>query len=89
MRNQVKIRKLILFGPKGLSLGIWTQNLGKRMSDLKSAPSEQGTRETLLRLKSYYFLTQNAKNWAFGLKTGKQMPDLRSVPSKEGNVRFC
>ena len=40
MRNFVKIRKLILFGPKGLSFGIWAQNVGKQMPDLKSAPSK-------------------------------------------------
>ena len=40
MRNFVKIRKLILFGPKGLIFGIWAQNVGKQMPDLKSAPSK-------------------------------------------------
>ena len=50
--NFVKIRKLILFGPKDLSLDIWAQNLGKRMSDLKSTTSKQSTRETSLRLES-------------------------------------
>ena len=50
MRNLVKIRKLILFSPKGLSLGIWTQNLGKRMSDMNSAPSKSGTSEFLLKI---------------------------------------
>ena len=29
MQNYVKIRKLIPFGPKVLSLGIWAHNLGK------------------------------------------------------------
>ena len=40
MQNLVKIGKLILFGPKGLSLGIWAQNFGMQMSDLKSAPAK-------------------------------------------------
>ena len=40
MQNLLQIKKLILFGPKGLSLGIWTQNLGKRMSNLNTAPSK-------------------------------------------------
>ena len=52
MRNYVKIRKLIPFGPKVLNLGIWAHNLGKQMSDFKSAPSKQGTREISLRLES-------------------------------------
>ena len=40
VQNLVKIRKLILFVPKCPSLGVWAQNFGKRMSDLKSAPSK-------------------------------------------------
>ena len=52
MRIEVKIRELILYGPKGLRLGIWASILGKRMSDLKSAPSRQGTKEILMRLES-------------------------------------
>ena len=40
MQNLVKIGKLILFGPKGLSLGIWAKNFGIQMSDLKSAPAK-------------------------------------------------
>ena len=35
MRNFVKIRKLIPFGPKCPKLGIYAQNFGKQMSDLK------------------------------------------------------
>ena len=38
-----KIRKLILFGRKCPNLGIWAQKFQKPVSDLKSAPSEQGT----------------------------------------------
>ena len=37
MQNFVKIRKLILFDPKCLNLGIWTQNFRKPISDYKSA----------------------------------------------------
>ena len=40
MQNLVKIGKLILFDPKGLSLGIWAQNFGMQMSDLKSSPAK-------------------------------------------------
>ena len=39
--NFVKIRELIFSDPKCPNLGIWTQNLE---SDLKSAPSKEGTR---------------------------------------------
>ena len=38
--NFVKIRKLILSGTKHPKLGIWAYNFGKKMSDLKSAPSK-------------------------------------------------
>ena len=41
-RNFVKIKNLILFGPKYPDLGIWAQNFGKQMSDLKSALSKYG-----------------------------------------------
>ena len=37
MQNFAKIRKLILFDPKCLNLGIWTQNFRKPISDYKSA----------------------------------------------------
>ena len=52
MGKDVKIRKLILYGPKGLRLGIWASDLGKQMSDLKSAPLRQGTKKILMRLES-------------------------------------
>ena len=51
-RNFVKIRKLILLGPKYPKLGIWAQNFGRQISDLKSASSEYGTCEIFLRLES-------------------------------------
>ena len=38
--NFVKIRKLTFFDPKWPKLGIWAQNFGKQMLDLKSAPSK-------------------------------------------------
>ena len=38
--NFIKIRKFIFFDPKCPNLSIWTQNVGKQMSDLKSAPSK-------------------------------------------------
>ena len=37
MQNFIKIRKLILFGPKCPNLGIWAKTFRKPMSDLKSA----------------------------------------------------
>ena len=37
--NFFKIGKLIFFDPKCPNLGIWVQNFGKQMTDLKSAPS--------------------------------------------------
>ena len=37
---QQRIKKLILFGPKCLKLGISAQHFGKQMLDLKSAPSK-------------------------------------------------
>ena len=40
IQNLVKIGKLLLFGPKGLSLGIWAQHIGIQMSDLKSTPAK-------------------------------------------------
>ena len=49
MRNFVRIQKLILFGPKCPKLGIWAQNFGKQISDLKSAPSKQSTCQILLK----------------------------------------
>ena len=39
MQNFVKIKKLVLFGPKSLNLDVWAQNFSKQMSNLKSAPS--------------------------------------------------
>ena len=35
MQHFVKIRELIPFGPKCPNLGIWAQNFGNQMSDLK------------------------------------------------------
>ena len=54
----VKIKRLILFGPKFLNLGSWARNFWKQMSDLKSAPAKQHTRKISLRLDSWYFLTK-------------------------------
>ena len=51
MRNLVKIKELILFGPKHLNLDTCAQNFEKQMADLKSSPSKQGTSEIWLRLK--------------------------------------
>ena len=39
-RNLVKIRKLILFGPKYLNLAFVLKILEGKMSDLKSSPSK-------------------------------------------------
>ena len=39
-QNFVKIRKLILFGPKYLHFGIWARNFQKPMSNLKSVLSK-------------------------------------------------
>ena len=40
MPNFVEIRKLIVSGTKCPKVGIWAHNLGKQISDLKSAPSK-------------------------------------------------
>ena len=67
-QNFVKIRKLIIFGPKCPNLGIWAQNFQKQMANLKSAHSKKSTCEISLRLESQYFLAQNPQIWAFGLE---------------------
>ena len=38
--NFVKIKKLVPFGPKYTDLGISAQKFGKRITNLKSAPSK-------------------------------------------------
>ena len=38
--NFVKIRKLMFLDPKCPNLGIWAQNFGKQVPDLKSAASK-------------------------------------------------
>ena len=40
MRNFIKIKKLILFGPKCPDFGTYARNIRKLLSDLKSASSK-------------------------------------------------
>ena len=49
IRNLVKIRKLILFGPKLPKFGHLGSKLGKQMKDLKSVPSKYCTDKISLK----------------------------------------
>ena len=40
MRSLVKVGNLILFGQEGPNLGIWAQDFGIQMLDLKSTPEK-------------------------------------------------
>ena len=40
MQNFVKIRKLILFGPKCQKMALWAQNFQRQMTNLKFVPSK-------------------------------------------------
>ena len=91
-QNFVKIRKLIYFGPKCPNFGIWAQKFRKPMSNLKSAPSKQGTCETrnfvkirkftLFGLKFPNFKNKNKKRFH------KQIINLKSAHSKQGTCEI-
>ena len=78
MQNFVKIRKLIIFGPKYLSLGIWVQTFRKPMSNLKSAPSN------FVKIGKLILSGPKFPNLAFwARKFPKQITNLKLAHSKK------
>ena len=66
VKNFVKIRKFILFGPKYLNLGNWLEI--KKKNKFEISTFKTGACEISLRLESQYFLPQYAQIWTFGLE---------------------
>ena len=83
MRNLVKIKKLILFGPKYLNLGIWAQNFGEKNVRFENITFKIGYKRNLSKIrKLILFGPKCPKLGVWAQHFGKQMSDLKSAPSK-------
>ena len=86
MRNFIKNKKLILFGPKCPNLGIWYLNFPKSNVTFEISAFEIG--KNFVKIRKLILFGPKYPNlgiWAQNFQ--KQMTDLMSAPSKD--VKFC
>ena len=83
MRNLVKIRKLILFGPKYLNLGICAQHFGEKNVRFKIITFEIGCKQNVGKIRKLILFGPKYLNLdIYAPNFGKKMSYLKSSPSK-------